>query len=56
MNWTDYTPGPAVAAERFVAENSDFVIDRAREKFLLTYSPGGFLKRVRPQPDRLSPS
>lgn len=48
MGWKEYTPGPMVAAQRFLAETDDFVLDRSREKFLLTYSPGGFLKRVRP--------
>lgn len=48
MDWTHYTPGPLVAAHRFVAETDEFVIDREREKFLLTYTPDGFLKRVRP--------
>ena len=48
MNWEAYTPGPAVAAHRFVAENDEFVIDRAREKFLLPYAPDGFVKRVKP--------
>ena len=47
MNWEAYTPGPAVAARRFVAENGEFIIDHTREKFLLTYAPDGFLKRVR---------
>ncbi len=47
MEWKEYTPGPAVAAERFVAETDEFVLDRTREKFLLTYAPGGFLKRVK---------
>ena len=48
MEWREFTPGPAVAAERFVSENTDFVIDRTPEKFLLTYAPRGFVKRVRP--------
>jgi cephalosporin hydroxylase len=47
MDWKSYTPGPSVAAEQFVRENDEFVIDRSREKFLLTYAPNGFLKRVR---------
>ena len=46
MGWKEFTPGPAVAARRFVAENDEFVIDQTREKFLLTYAPDGFLKRV----------
>jgi cephalosporin hydroxylase len=47
MDWSTYTPGPLVAAHQFVSENDEFVIDRAREKFLLTYAPDGFLKRVK---------
>ena len=48
MEWKEHVPGPLVAAQQFVSETSEFVIDRSREKFLLTYAPGGFLKRVRP--------
>jgi hypothetical protein len=32
--------------ETFVAENNAFVIDRSREKFLITWNPG-YLKKVR---------
>lgn len=48
MGWKEYTPGPMIAAQRFLAETDEFALDRSREKFLLTYAPGGFLKRVRP--------
>jgi cephalosporin hydroxylase len=48
MDWKEYTPGPLVAAHRFVEETDEFVIDRSREKFLLTYAPDGFVKRVKP--------
>jgi cephalosporin hydroxylase len=48
MDWKEYTPGPMIAARRFLEENDEFELDRSREKFLLTYAPGGFLKRVRP--------
>jgi len=47
MEWKEYTPGPLVAAQRFLSETDDFVLDRSREKFLLSYAPGGFLKRIR---------
>ncbi len=47
MEWKEFTPGPTVAAHQFVAENDAFIMDRSREKFLLTYAPDGFLKRVR---------
>jgi cephalosporin hydroxylase len=56
MDWTTYTPGPLIAARQFVAENDEFVIDRSREKFLLTYAPDGFLKRVKlPDPSATQP-
>ena len=48
MNWTHATPGPLVAVQQFLAGTDEFVADRAREKFILTYTPGGFLKRVGP--------
>ena len=31
----------------FLAETDEFILDRGPEKFLLTYAPGGFLKRIR---------
>ncbi|MGZ7046570.1 MAG: CmcI family methyltransferase [Candidatus Aminicenantales bacterium] len=39
--------GPMEALEEFLAENKDFEQDQSRGKFLLTFFPGGFLKRVR---------
>jgi cephalosporin hydroxylase len=48
MNWTYATPGPLVAVQQFLAETDEFVVDEEREKFLITYAPGGYLKRVRP--------
>jgi cephalosporin hydroxylase len=39
--------GPLVAVERFVAEHPEFVIDqRIGEKYILTQSPYGFLRKV----------
>jgi len=43
----DLMPGPLEAVEKFLAQTSDFEIDREREKFLLTFNPSGYLKRVR---------
>ena len=43
----DLMPGPLQSIETFLASRSDFVIDREREKFLLTFNPSGYLKRVR---------
>jgi cephalosporin hydroxylase len=40
-------PGPAEAIEAFLPAHPEYARDASREKFLLTYNPGGFLKRVR---------
>jgi len=47
MDWSQYQPGPLAAVQRFLQASDSFVIDESREKFILTYAPGGFLKRVR---------
>ena len=39
---------PACGRAAFLAESSDFEIDREREKFILTYAAAGFLKRALP--------
>jgi len=40
-------PGPLNAAKEFVAEHADsFVIDRTREKYIMTYNPMGYLLRT----------
>jgi cephalosporin hydroxylase len=41
----EFGPGPWEAVERFVAENSDFYVDRTQERFYLTHNPSGFLRR-----------
>ena len=46
MAWQQYTPGPLVAVQKFLCANNQFVIDESREKFILTYAPSGFLKRL----------
>jgi cephalosporin hydroxylase len=43
----DLMPGPLQAVETFLAKTDEFEIDREREKFLLTFNPNGFLRRVR---------
>jgi cephalosporin hydroxylase len=40
-------PGPFEATHTFLKENSDFVVDKTREKFVLTYNPDGYLKRIK---------
>jgi cephalosporin hydroxylase len=43
----DLMPGPLQAVETFLARTDEFVIDRDREKFLITFNPSGYLRRVR---------
>jgi cephalosporin hydroxylase len=40
-----FGPGPAEAVGAFLAERDDFTVDRSREKLLLTWNPGGYLRR-----------
>jgi len=40
-------PGPLQAIESFLANTDEFQVDREREKFLLTFNPSGYLRRVR---------
>ena len=44
----DFGPGPMEAVEAFLRENEEFVIDSLREKFMLSFNPKGFLRRVFP--------
>jgi cephalosporin hydroxylase len=40
-------PGPYEAIEDFIAERDDFIIDRDKESFLITWNPKGFLKKIK---------
>jgi cephalosporin hydroxylase len=42
----DFGPGPWGAVADFMRGNSRFEIDRDCERFLLTFNPGGYLRRV----------
>jgi cephalosporin hydroxylase len=44
---SDFGPGPMEAIEEFLSQTSDWVIDRTKEKFLLSFNRNGYLKRVR---------
>jgi len=37
--------GPLAAVEEFLKRHPEFVVDRERERYLLTYNPHGFLRR-----------
>lgn len=43
---SDFGLGPMEAIEEFLKENNNFVIDKIREKFYLTFNPRGYLKKI----------
>jgi cephalosporin hydroxylase len=43
----DFGPGPMEAVEEFLRENNNFQIDSSREKFLVTFNPKGYLRKIR---------
>jgi cephalosporin hydroxylase len=43
--YPEFGPGPMEALESFLAENTDFEVDRSREKFLVTFNPNGYLRK-----------
>lgn len=45
--YPDHGPGPAEAIEEFMKSNDNFIIDKQREKFLMTYHPNGFLRKMK---------
>lgn len=43
----DFGPGPMEAVDEFLKESRDFAVDPRRDKFMLTFNPRGYLRRVR---------
>lgn len=44
--YPEFGPGPAEAVARFLEIRSDFVVDRECERFLLTFNPQGYLRKL----------
>jgi cephalosporin hydroxylase len=42
----EFGPGPMEAVDEFLKENDDFVVDKTREKLLLTMHPKGYLRKI----------
>ena len=40
-----FGPGPMEAVTAFLRTAADFTVDHAREKFMLTFNPSGYLRR-----------
>jgi cephalosporin hydroxylase len=45
--YPEYGPGPYEAIEQFFKINKEFEIDKSREKFLMTFNPNGYLRRIK---------
>jgi cephalosporin hydroxylase len=43
--YEEHGPGPMEAVNAFLAGTDEFEVDTAREKFFLTFNPGGFLRK-----------
>lgn len=43
----NFGPGPMEAVEDFLKENKDFIVDRKREKFYLTFNQKGYLRKIK---------
>lgn len=41
----DFGPGPMEAVEEFLKGNKNFIIDKSKEKFYMTFNPKGYLRR-----------
>jgi cephalosporin hydroxylase len=44
--YPSYGDGPHEAVEAFTRSHTNFVADRSREKFLMTFNPRGYLRRI----------
>jgi cephalosporin hydroxylase len=42
----EWGPGPMEAVDEFLDDTQLFARDPAREKFMMTFNPGGYLRRV----------
>lgn len=45
-SYREHGPGPWEAVEQFLEETTSFEVDKDSERFLLTYNPSGWLRRI----------
>lgn len=43
----EYGEGPMEALKKFMKTNDNFVIDKSKEKFYLTFNPHGYLRKIK---------
>ena len=44
--YPEFGPGPMEALNEFLPGHKNFVIDKEREKFFVSFNPSGYLKKV----------
>jgi len=45
--YEEHGPGPMEALLEFMKTNREFVVDKTREKFYISFNPNGYLKRIK---------
>lgn len=45
--YPDFGPGPMEAVKEFLIEDKNFIVDKSKEKFYLTFNPSGYLKKIK---------
>ncbi|MFJ7558567.1 CmcI family methyltransferase [Bacillus thuringiensis] len=43
----EFGPGPMEAVEEFLKNNNDYIIDETKHKFLISFNPKGYLKKIK---------
>lgn len=43
----EFGPGPMEAVEEFLKNNNDYIIDETKHKFLISFNPRGYLKKIK---------
>ena len=44
---SSFGPGPFEAIEEFLKETNDFIVDKSKEKYFLTFNPSGYLRKIK---------
>lgn len=45
--YPEFGPGPYEAIDKFMKINANYIIDKTKEKFYVTFNPNGYLKKVK---------
>lgn len=43
----DFGPGPMEAVKQFLTENDQYVVDKTKERYVITFYPNGYLKKIK---------